>query len=239
MTCSCLPDSFTRARMRHMASSGTTRVSDIGWHGSDGARSWSRKQSAWWTSASPCSPASPETTRSATSYLCSPKTLKDRSVGRHRRKGFGPIQAFVLDEVCEVLAVREALAVTCDKEGLDRGSLSEDDFVRLKFDVEVLDAIRVLGHGRRNRSAIDEVPNGDQDAFNVEGVSRREIQIRMRRLIVNREARHPDRLHALGPGPRAPLLEEVTANPLDRHGLPACRNNEIADPQILNAGLAL
>src|SRR3954467_7627945 len=36
---------------------------------------WSRRPSVWWTSASPCSPASPETAGSATSYLCQPKTL--------------------------------------------------------------------------------------------------------------------------------------------------------------------
>ena len=40
---------------------------------SAGARSWSRRPSAWWTSALPCSPASLETTGSATSYLCWPK----------------------------------------------------------------------------------------------------------------------------------------------------------------------
>src|SRR6185437_15777170 len=54
---------------------GTKRVSGIGWPASGGARSWSRRPSAWWTSASPCSPASQETTGSPTSYLCSPKTL--------------------------------------------------------------------------------------------------------------------------------------------------------------------
>src|SRR5215211_5234634 len=76
MTCSCRLDSSRRARTRHTASSGTTRASGIGWRGSEGARSWSQKPSAWWTSASPCSPASPETTGSATSYLCWPKTLQ-------------------------------------------------------------------------------------------------------------------------------------------------------------------
>src|SRR5215207_7653078 len=58
-----------------MASSGTTRVSGLGWRGSGGAPSWSQKPSAWWTSASPCSPAAPETSGSATCYLCRPKTL--------------------------------------------------------------------------------------------------------------------------------------------------------------------
>src|SRR4051795_13551709 len=73
--CCCPSDSSIRARMRHMASSGTTPASGIGWRGSGGARSWSRKSSAWWTSASPCSPASLETTGAPTSYLCLPKTL--------------------------------------------------------------------------------------------------------------------------------------------------------------------
>src|SRR5215204_669149 len=75
MTCSCRSDSSIRARTRHMVSSGTTRVSGIGWRGSGGAPSWSRRPSVWWTSASPCSLASPGTTRSTTSYLCLPKTL--------------------------------------------------------------------------------------------------------------------------------------------------------------------
>src|SRR3954453_23712925 len=64
-----------RARTRPTASSGTTPASGIGWRGSGGAPSWSRRPSGWWTSASPCSPASPGTTGSPTSYLCSPKTL--------------------------------------------------------------------------------------------------------------------------------------------------------------------
>src|SRR5215212_5860305 len=76
MTCSCRSDSSTRARRRRMASSGTTPASAIGWPGSGGARSWSRRPSAWWTSASPCSLASPETTGSPTSYLCWPNTLR-------------------------------------------------------------------------------------------------------------------------------------------------------------------
>src|SRR3954471_16685974 len=79
MTCSCRSDSSTRARRRRMASSGTTPASAIGWPGSGGARSWSRRPSAWWTSASPCSLASPETTGSPTSYLCWPNTLLPRS----------------------------------------------------------------------------------------------------------------------------------------------------------------
>jgi hypothetical protein len=41
-----------------------------GWRGSVGARSWSRRPYAWWTSASPCSPASLATAGSATCYLC-------------------------------------------------------------------------------------------------------------------------------------------------------------------------
>src|SRR5215216_3127137 len=51
-------DSCTRARMRHMASNGTTPASGIGWRASEGAPSWSQKPREWWTSASPCSPAS-------------------------------------------------------------------------------------------------------------------------------------------------------------------------------------
>src|SRR4051794_16613079 len=78
MTCSCRSDSSIRAKTRRMASSGTTRASGIGWRGSGGARSWSRRPSAWWTSASPCSLASPETTGSPTSYLCWPNTLHKR-----------------------------------------------------------------------------------------------------------------------------------------------------------------
>src|SRR5829696_628544 len=58
MTCSCLLGSSRRARTRRTASSGTTPASGIGWRGSGGARLWSRRPSAWWTSASPCSPAS-------------------------------------------------------------------------------------------------------------------------------------------------------------------------------------
>ena len=57
--------------------SGTTPRSGIGWPASDAAPSWSRKSNAWWASASPCLPASPGTVGSATSYLCSPKTLDD------------------------------------------------------------------------------------------------------------------------------------------------------------------
>jgi hypothetical protein len=78
MTCSCLLGSSRRARTRRTASSGTTLASGIGWRGSGGARLWSRRPSAWWTSASPCSPASLATTGSATCcpcYLCTPKTL--------------------------------------------------------------------------------------------------------------------------------------------------------------------
>src|SRR4051794_35817002 len=75
--CCCPPGSCTRARRRHTASSGTTPASGIRWRGSGDARLWSRRPSGWWTSASPCSPASPETTGSVTSYLCSPKTLYD------------------------------------------------------------------------------------------------------------------------------------------------------------------
>jgi transposase len=73
--CSCRSGSSTRARTRRTASNGTTPASGIGWPGSAGARSWSRRPSAWWTSASPCSLASPETTGPPTSYLCWPKTL--------------------------------------------------------------------------------------------------------------------------------------------------------------------
>src|SRR3954465_11563379 len=79
MTCSCRSDSSIRAKTRRMASSGTTRASGIGWRGSGGARSSSRRPSAWWTSASPCSLASPETTGSPTSYLCWPNTLQRRA----------------------------------------------------------------------------------------------------------------------------------------------------------------
>src|SRR3954453_8111365 len=75
MACSCPSGSSIRARRKRMASSGTTRVSGIGWRGSGGARSWSRRPSGWWTSASPCSPASLAITGSGTSYLCLPKTL--------------------------------------------------------------------------------------------------------------------------------------------------------------------
>src|SRR3954454_18297627 len=75
MACSCRSDSCTRARRRRMGLSGTTRASGIGWRGSEDAPAWSRRPSAWWTSASPCSPASLETTGSPASYLCSPKTL--------------------------------------------------------------------------------------------------------------------------------------------------------------------
>src|SRR5215213_6751232 len=75
MTYSCRSGSSIRARTRHTASSGTTPASDIGSPASGGAPSWSRRPSAWWTSASPCSPASLETTGSPTSYLCYPKTL--------------------------------------------------------------------------------------------------------------------------------------------------------------------
>src|SRR3954467_2509227 len=46
MACSCPSDSSTRARRRRMASSGTTPASGIGWPGSGGARSWSRRPSA-------------------------------------------------------------------------------------------------------------------------------------------------------------------------------------------------
>src|SRR5215213_7576529 len=80
MTRSCRLGSAMPARMRHTASSGTTPASDIGWPASGDAPSWSRRPSVWWTSASPCSPASPETTGSTTSYLCSPKTLLARAV---------------------------------------------------------------------------------------------------------------------------------------------------------------
>src|SRR3954447_21622963 len=65
-----------------MGLSGTTRASGIGWRGSEDAPSWSRRPSVWWTSASPCSPASLETTGLPTSYLCSPKTLRQgRPIG--------------------------------------------------------------------------------------------------------------------------------------------------------------
>src|SRR5947199_10632192 len=77
MTCSCRLDSSIRARTKPTASSGTTRVSDIGSPASGGAPSWSQRPSGWWTSALPCSPASLETTGSPTSYLCSPKTLQN------------------------------------------------------------------------------------------------------------------------------------------------------------------
>src|SRR4051794_39832718 len=75
-TCSYLSGSSIRARTRPMASSGTMRASGIGWRGSGGVRLWSRRPNAWWTSASPCSPASLAITGSVTSYLCSPKTLE-------------------------------------------------------------------------------------------------------------------------------------------------------------------
>ena len=56
----------------------TTRVSGTGWRASAGARSWSRRPSTWWTSVSRSSPASPETTESAISYLCRAETLRRR-----------------------------------------------------------------------------------------------------------------------------------------------------------------
>src|SRR3954454_19462313 len=70
MACCCRSGNSIRARRRHMASNGTTPASGIGWRASEGAPSWSQRPSGWLTSASPCSPASPETTRSTTSYLC-------------------------------------------------------------------------------------------------------------------------------------------------------------------------
>src|SRR3954447_4660895 len=84
MACSCPSGSSIRVRTRHTASNGTTPASGIGWRGSGGAPSWSRRPSAWWTSVSPCSPASLETTGSATSYLCSPKTLRSRPPAWYR-----------------------------------------------------------------------------------------------------------------------------------------------------------
>ena len=74
-TCSCRSGSSTPARTRPTASSATTPGSGTGWPASAAAPSWSRRPSAWWTSASRCSPASPETAGSANSYLCWPKTL--------------------------------------------------------------------------------------------------------------------------------------------------------------------
>src|SRR3954469_23841836 len=86
MACSCRLDSSIRARTRRTASSGTTPASGIGSPGSGGAPSWSRRPSAWWTSASPCSPASLAIIGSAISYLCSPKTLNG-GVGNDRMSG--------------------------------------------------------------------------------------------------------------------------------------------------------
>src|SRR5215213_6540020 len=45
------------------------------WRASGGARSWSQKPRGWWTSASPCSPASLAIIGSAIPYLCWPNTL--------------------------------------------------------------------------------------------------------------------------------------------------------------------
>src|SRR5919202_1004713 len=63
------------ARTRPTASSATTPASGTGWPPSAAARSWSRRPGAWWMSALPSSPASPEMTGSPTLYLCCPKTL--------------------------------------------------------------------------------------------------------------------------------------------------------------------
>src|SRR3954447_8486935 len=98
MMCSCRSDSSIRAKTRRMASSGTTPASGIGWPGSGGARLWSRRPSAWWTSVSPCSLALPETTRSATSYLCFPKILDDgtRRGGKVRLKLLGVLSMVLI-----------------------------------------------------------------------------------------------------------------------------------------------
>src|SRR3954463_16244434 len=85
MACSCRLDSSIRARTRRTASSGTTPASGIGSPGSGGAPSWSRRPSAWWTSASPCSPASLAIIGSAISYLCSPKTLRETMMAAWRK----------------------------------------------------------------------------------------------------------------------------------------------------------
>src|SRR3954471_22069986 len=64
------------ARTKPTASSAITPVSGTGSPASDAAPLWSRRPSAWWTSALPCSPASPGTAGPALCDLCSPKTLQ-------------------------------------------------------------------------------------------------------------------------------------------------------------------
>src|SRR4051794_38984069 len=99
MACSCPSGSSIRARRKRMASSGTTRVSGIGWRGSGGARSWSRRPSGWWTSASPCSLASLAITGSGTSYLCLPKTLAVEF-------GDPPLQVRFCDGTVQIAAIQ-------------------------------------------------------------------------------------------------------------------------------------
>src|SRR5215216_5144967 len=108
--------------MQHSLASG------IGWRGSGGARSSSRRPSAWWTSASPCSLASPETTGSATSYLCWPNTL-----GNHTFRATGITAYLKNGETLEKAAMIANHASTRTTQLYDRRSdeVSLDEVERI------------------------------------------------------------------------------------------------------------
>src|SRR5918997_1882925 len=142
MTC-CRWGNATRARTRLTASSGTTPASGIGSPASDGVRSWAQRPRAWGTSVWPCSPGLPETTGSATSYLCSPKTLTLAAMPKYsffvcnKRKRVKYPKSFYLADVEAARQVAVRIAQAFGRVVPGWNELSSDQ--QNNFTVEVMD----------------------------------------------------------------------------------------------------
>jgi hypothetical protein len=115
---------------------------------------------------------------------------RDRCKSRHRKAS--RIEALEFSEIREAF-----VAVSPEKQGLGRRSFGEDDFMGFEQNVEILDYLSVPRSGRRDGAPIDKIFNENEVAIDEQGVTRGEIEVPVRRPVIQRVSRNTDR-HYLG-----------------------------------------
>ena len=74
--------------------------------------------------------------------------------------------------------------------------LGEDHFMGLQLDMEIVDDVTMIHHGRRNRFSIHQHFNRDQEAIDQKAVARRKVQVTRRILIAQSKASDTNWRHA-------------------------------------------